>query len=307
MGEPIDYFVIADDGLTREQASRTNLTTLQPGYRSDALVVFPEPGLYCVIDEEAPAAGSIGRARTSRRLLAGVYVEPGDNVRRDIGDHVKSKLVQAARNSGLDGFTRERVIQDLRDHLKLSLFTPHPDITNEEIANTKGQELAFFIDTNTSEFGVSNTLGSYFHFQPFDPNRVDRKLKLGDAEEWTLESYLASHPFHIHVNPFQIVKVLNQQGQDVSCKPGEVFNEDGEACFEDPADPQYTGLKGVWKDTIWVKSQSPGSSDGYYKVVVRTRYQRYIGDFVLHCHILDHEDQGMMQKISIVLPENLHE
>jgi hypothetical protein len=28
---------------------------------------------------------------------------------------------------------------------------------------------------------------------------------------------------------------------------------------------------------------------------IRTRYKRYIGDFVLHCHILDREDQGMMQ------------
>ncbi|PPD27432.1 MAG: hypothetical protein CTY21_13555, partial [Methylomonas sp.] len=29
---------------------------------------------------------------------------------------------------------------------------------------------------------------------------------------------------------------------------------------------------------------------------------RYIGEYVLHCHILDHEDQGMMQNVSIVLP-----
>ncbi|WP_242673793.1 multicopper oxidase domain-containing protein [Stutzerimonas kirkiae] len=34
-------------------------------------------------------------------------------------------------------------------------------------------------------------------------------------------------------------------------------------------------------------------------VVVRTRYQRYTGDFVLHCHILDHVDQSMMQLIRI--------
>jgi FtsP/CotA-like multicopper oxidase with cupredoxin domain len=45
---------------------------------------------------------------------------------------------------------------------------------------------------------------------------------------------------------------------------------------------------------LWVK-------DGY-TLTVRTRYQRYIGEFVLHCHILDHEDQGMMQNVAIVLP-----
>lgn len=47
---------------------------------------------------------------------------------------------------------------------------------------------------------------------------------------------------------------------------------------------------------------SPGE---IYTIVVRTRYQRYIGEFVLHCHILDHEDQGMMQNVSIVIPNGV--
>ena len=51
---------------------------------------------------------------------------------------------------------------------------------------------------------------------------------------------------------------------------------------------------------LWVKSLvPPGKPPGQYKIVIRTRYQRYIGAFVLHCHILDHEDQGMMQNISV--------
>jgi L-ascorbate oxidase len=63
-------------------------------------------------------------------------------------------------------------------------------------------------------------------------------------------------------------------------------------------------LKGVWKDTLWVKNLiSSDNLPGQYTLVVRTRYQRYIGDFVLHCHILDHEDQGMMQNVRIALPD----
>ena len=42
---------------------------------------------------------------------------------------------------------------------------------------------------------------------------------------------------------------------------------------------------------------------GVYRIYIRTRYERYIGEFVLHCHILDHEDQGMMQNVSIRLPD----
>ncbi len=61
-------------------------------------------------------------------------------------------------------------------------------------------------------------------------------------------------------------------------------------------------MKGVWKDTLLVKNFGGGPSS-QYTIVVRTRYQRYIGDFVLHCHILDHEDQGMMQNIRIAVPD----
>ncbi|HEY8940457.1 MAG TPA: multicopper oxidase domain-containing protein [Cellvibrio sp.] len=39
-------------------------------------------------------------------------------------------------------------------------------------------------------------------------------------------------------------------------------------------------------------------------VETRTRYERYIGEYVLHCHILEHEDQGMMQSVQVVLPRN---
>ena len=60
----------------------------------------------------------------------------------------------------------------------------------------------------------------------------------------------------------------------------------------DGGDTQYCGLIGVWKDTLFVKQG--------YSIVVRTRYSDFVGDFVIHCHILDHEDQGMMQNVRIV-------
>jgi FtsP/CotA-like multicopper oxidase with cupredoxin domain len=31
-----------------------------------------------------------------------------------------------------------------------------------------------------------------------------------------------------------------------------------------------------------------------HTIVIRTRRERFLGDFVLHCHILDHEGKGMM-------------
>ncbi|MGB3466026.1 MAG: multicopper oxidase domain-containing protein, partial [Cyclobacteriaceae bacterium] len=47
----------------------------------------------------------------------------------------------------------------------------------------------------------------------------------------------------------------------------------------------------VWKDTYYVRNGE--------KTWIRTAYKDFTGDFVLHCHILIHEDQGMMQRVRI--------
>lgn len=304
-GEPIPHFVVANDGLTRAAAWKAEVTTLQPGYRADALVVFPEAGHYCVIDTSAPAPASVSQANESRQLL-GVARVTGAAI-QNVEQHLEQELIAAARKN-MPRSIKAEVIADLQAGLKFSKFIPHPDIAETEVMGT--QELTFFIDTTTpnTAFEVSNHIGSApgkpgkpIDPHPYDPDRVDRLLTLGGVDEWTMQSQYVSHPFHIHVNPFQIVKILDPHGQDVSA-PDAI--DDGGGCL----DTQFRGLKGVWKDTLWIKSLLPpgkcqaNMGSGLYTAVVRTRYQRYIGEFVLHCHILDHEDQGMMQNVSIGLP-----
>ena len=293
-GDPIPYHVIANDGLTRAAAWQTTLTTLQPGYRNDALVVFPEPGTYCVVDDKAGAAASPSQVEESRQLLGLVTVAQGDSL-PDIPSYLTAQLVAAAEHT-MPQSVRQHVIDDLKQGLNFSLFTPHPDISDEEV-DKHHQELAFFIDTTgpTASYEVGTKLGPNSNLKPYDSARTDRQLTLGSADEWTLQSYFVSHPFHIHVNPFQIVEILDPDGKDISL-PGVSDADD---------DPQYQALKGVWKDTLLVKnSGSPPNRypSGIYTFVLRSRYQRYIGDFVIHCHILDHEDKGMMENVSIVLP-----
>jgi FtsP/CotA-like multicopper oxidase with cupredoxin domain len=93
-----------------------------------------------------------------------------------------------------------------------------------------------------------------------------RDLILTHVEEWTLktgQSVVPAHPFHIHVNPFQHTRL----GPDN--KP-----------------------ETIWRDTLLVVQNKPE--------IVRTRYTDFTGEFVLHCHILDHEDQGMMQLVQVI-------
>jgi len=111
----------------------------------------------------------------------------------------------------------------------------------------------------------------------FEDHVVDQSMLLGTAEEWTLYNDIigtgtkvAPHPFHIHVNPFQVTEI-----------------------FDPAASPQPTTLNApwVWWDTIGIP---PG---GYIKM--RSRFLDFTGMYVLHCHILGHEDRGMMQLVQV--------
>ncbi|MFD6421131.1 multicopper oxidase family protein [Streptomyces sp. NPDC060198] len=100
----------------------------------------------------------------------------------------------------------------------------------------------------------------------FDPARVNHTLRLGETEEWTIRNDSRTHPnhsFHLHTNRFLVTAV------------------DGS-----PLDTP------VWQDTIGVRR---GGS-----VTLRVRFTDFTGLALIHCHELQHEDQGMMQLVEYV-------
>ena len=266
--ELLSQFALAADGLTRAQLIERAQTTMQPGYREDLLIVFPEAGDYCVLDGAAPAASTVNNQAKSRQFLGKVSVSAGPAL-GGLKDYIRTELMTAADRT-MPVNVRQKVRGDLASELRLNSFVPHPEITEVKPPQRQVRfEIgpAFMINDN-----------------PYKPDRIDHLLPLGGTEEWKLSTVNAfGHPFHIHVNPFQISRIIDDStGQDVSVTG-------------DANEPQYANLKGVWKDTIFVRQG--------YTFYVRTRYRRYIGDFVLHCHILDHEDQGMMQNVRIGIPD----
>lgn len=269
VGDPLDQFEIASDGLTHDQVIRRTQTILQPGYRSDLLMVFPAAGDYCVIDGNIAAGGSVSGDAESRRLLGTVSVAPGEAVDNNTETYLTRQLLLAA-DKWMPDDVKQKVMTDLAKKLHLDAFVPHAKITNDELTPNSGQKV---------EFKVAN--GKFMvNDESYNPDTA-RDLILGNVEEWTLTSAGGGHPFHIHVNPFQISRIFNAQGVEVS--------------NSNSVDPDYAGTQNTWKDTLFVKSG--------YTLYVRTRYQRYIGEYVLHCHILDHEDQGMMQNVRVLLPD----
>lgn len=297
-GKDVPYEVVASDGLTMAHGQTREAITLQPGYRNDILVAFPEPGTYCMMDESVSAAANVSRVTTSPSVLGFVKVAPGQSVPyEDLSTHIQKTVIADAQANMPDDI-KANIVADLQDHFGLQKFVPHATITQNEVTGT--QDLVFNIDLSdpnkpTFEVGTNSE-----DLRPYDPLVMDRTLVLNSVDEWHLESHMVSHPFHIHVNPFQIVHIFNPDGEDVSAP-------DAKEDSNDPTDDQFRGMQGVWKDTLMIKSLITPTNhmslkDGVYKFVVRTRYDRYIGQFVLHCHILDHEDQGMMQNVEIVLP-----
>ena len=295
-GDPLPLHLVAADGLTMAAVTTAKEALFQPGYRWDALIAFPQPREYCVINDLAGSSASVNQNVRGVQILGFVHVGPGDLVSGDPTDYLATQL-EAAAAANIPTPAREKVLRELKDGLKLTSFVPHPDIEDKEL--TGKQSLTFNID-------VSQINETFFEINghPYDPKRIDRTLMLGGADEWTLKSNFVSHPFHIHVNPFQIVKIIAPDGKTDVSAPGAVDNFARDSNDHPVVDAQYPGLKGVWKDTLFVKNVPIGGGKaGQYTVVVRTRYERYIGDFVLHCHILDHEDQGMMENVRISLPD----
>lgn len=280
-GDVVHQFAIAADGLTRSRIvdrGADKPTTMQPGYREDVLVTFPHAGLYCVIDTAVPFGAS--QAPENRALLGIVQVAAG----HDVADQRIWLLNQLTGAAGLaykgDPAVVHQVTADLQNGMRTTKFQPHKSLLGE--SDVGHQDLAFtFVDNNTrgavaTKFDGSNAIA-------YDGS-MTRTLALGTTDEWRMTSKSGSHPYHIHVNPFQIVKILDPNGVDVS--------ETGEPGI---GDMQYANLRGEWKDSLFIKR-------GGYTVVTRTHYERFDGVFVLHCHILDHEDIGMMEKIQICKP-----
>ncbi|MEL7312592.1 MAG: multicopper oxidase domain-containing protein [Pseudomonadota bacterium] len=294
-GEEIDQFSIALDGLTRSRVNVQQRTMLHPGYRDDVLVAFPEPGIYCIVDNDAPKHENIRMQAKQRQLLGFVRVTGASDSMggQTAQSFVQSFLVDAAKQH-MPKSVRSAIVDDLSDDvIGLDAFVAHDSLLDVEIDNrqTLGFDTIIVEDAPKNEFVVGDLelspgkLPKLVKASEFELGRVDRTLTLGNVEEWTLAAFTEGHPFHKHVNPVQIVSIVDPDtGIDVSkFDSGSV----------------YAGLSGQWKDTVFLPTNLFGAP---YVVTIRTHYRRYIGTFVLHCHILDHEDFGMMQVLEVKMP-----
>jgi L-ascorbate oxidase len=285
-GEVVPQWEFAVDGLTRRKGQTKAVNILQPAYRSDALVAFPSEGVYCVMDQAAQPSSVVnpGPDRKDRRLLALVRVTGGTPVQGDLKTYILNSLV--AGNPSMPAAIAQQLRAD-----DLTVFSPNTDLSQQPASRKRDVSfnILFPVGQDPGLFLVNGAI--------YDPGRIDFKPVLGSTEDWDVTSAFAAHVFHIHVNPFQILDIRNPSGTSIFAADGHCTEMDLKDSQGRPVpDPQYCDLKGVFRDTIFVKQD--------YHILQRTTYTRYIGAFVLHCHILDHEDQGMMLNVEVVPHES---
>ncbi|MFC5929472.1 multicopper oxidase family protein [Cryobacterium melibiosiphilum] len=100
----------------------------------------------------------------------------------------------------------------------------------------------------------------------FDASRIDTTVQFDSVEEWLLtNTSTLDHPLHLHVWPMQIVEEGGQPVRTVK-----------------------------WQDVVNVPANG--------SVRVRVAFEDFSGRSVYHCHILDHEDSGMMGVIDAYPP-----
>ncbi len=108
--------------------------------------------------------------------------------------------------------------------------------------------------------------GQYYPFQ--SASAITQTVPLDSVEEWTVYNMnLVGHPFHIHVNPMYVIKINGQ-----------------------PVTP-------FWCDTLALPVG--GTPSAPTSITFRSRFRDFTGPYVMHCHMLAHEDLGMMQGVTV--------
>jgi FtsP/CotA-like multicopper oxidase with cupredoxin domain len=263
------------------------------------------------------------------------------------------------------------------------------DITNEEWGESNYAKKEFTFDSKPPLSPQQHTINGH-QFED-SKGKANVSVPLGSVEEWTIKNTtntstgpgVIDHPFHIHINPFQITEVfdpneslvnpetdtllaqlegtdnngniakdceyfhkVNEEDKNKVCVAdceGYLKNHEGgkcgtipvpryvtdenivkdtdnpfrtRQCFLNPANENTWSVAGacgpqpprsnlIWWDTFAIPSGRPEKVGQVTKVIpgyfeMRSRFVDYPGVYVMHCHILIHEDRGMMFTMEVV-------
>jgi FtsP/CotA-like multicopper oxidase with cupredoxin domain len=158
--------------------------------------------------------------------------------------------------------------QDSLDVLELRAADALRPLWPTPVALGKVDPLAENDATVTREFTLD---GTQINQQEMDLARIDEVVELGSTEIWSVRNGMSMpHSFHVHDVQFQ---VLSRDGRTPP--------------------PELAG----WKDTVYLEPEVE-----YRLIMTFTDYADRNHPYMYHCHLLAHEDSGMMGQFVVVRP-----
>lgn len=222
------FTVIAEDGSPVRQVWRSETLVMPPGKRFEVLVTAKKSGTFPL--------------RTTR------YTQDETSFGKDPAATLGTLVVEGERQEPLAPLKR------LEGRLPEDLTSARP---------VRTRTFVFGLRAKGKNFARIN--GEFFR-----PGEAAVRPRVGTVERWILRNPRkpqkgddSQHPFHIHVNDFQVMEVN-----------GKAYRAKGQ------------------QDIVVIPVGG--------EVVIKQRFEDFTGKIVFHCHILAHEDAGMMQSVQIV-------
>lgn len=251
--------MIARDGILFYGKAPQPITSIDfsPGQRIDFLVQINTPGTYQVMKNAFPA--NWGAPGVTPQVLATVVVQPSPL------KQVMPTVIKGTPPAYLRPITQ---YTPNAQTVTLTAFGP----------GTWGSPCTGPAPT-AHPAPLVPTL-NVVNCKEYDPNEIMFQPKLNTTEEWVLQNgaNTSAHPFHIHVNPFQVEHML-----------------------VDPKGPD-NATNWMWLDTVPVLPPNAPAQPWFVNKQTRilSRFLNYPGEFVLHCHLLTHEDMGLMANVKVI-------
>jgi len=265
---------VTDDGTTLliPPASRYAIAVTMPDEGELVLEMPPIPGNDTTLEneailytndgtEDAPGVlGTVGIPPASYSWYDGFFAWP------------TQELVRAEPAPGTGETT------DFTEGLALGAYNTYEDLTadvsavDRELTIGGGFSNNFASDEDPKAF-VYEFDNNTFPYIPLLQPRID------SIEQWTITNdNNDSHPIHIHINDFQVTETVNPDGTS-------------------------TGVQEWVQDNVDVPAPPTDASQNVTEpssVTLRTHFTDYYGTYVIHCHRLNHEDNGLMALVNVI-------
>jgi len=250
---------------------------LSPGNRIDILIKAPlEAGTHCLIhDITSKLDKNAGAKKTMDSRAAFAITKGSCGLLKDLGPILTLVVLDEEKDMAFPD----------RDQFPTmaSYLADIPAVTKPSLKKDIHYEMVKQGQLNKSQFWINQ--------EKYNPACVNETLIIDEPQQWTLwnNSGAVSHPFHIHQNPFQL---LVESGRD-------------SVPYKYP----------VWRDTLAISTAKKGktlapnsdpndANNPWGQAQLLYVAKEFTGMFVNHCHILGHEDRGMMQNTQASCPDN---